>query len=385
VGSLKIPYYTVRRNGRGFWEPRPHMRALGFYSVPCGQDGPDAWAVAEEWNRRWQAVKRGEAPSPAMASAQNLSPEESEELTIYPSRSLGEAFRRYRRTEEWAAKAPRTREDWWRGWRQIKPVFADVDLRTVTLENISSWRKAIEDSISLREAHRCVKIWRAMWKVAAALGCCVRDADPSLGVRNRAAPGRKLQWTEGEVVRVAKRAWRMGYHGLAAVIAVAWDTQLSPGDVRALRASQLARGVNGEIFFTERSKTGTPVGGILSVRSMTVLSAYLEKLGVELHGDAYIFRNRSGAPYSSDTLGDDFRDVRTAEFGSLERRTIGHDFRRTGAGEAIAGGAKAEELAHAMGNTLSASNALFATYVPVNQATLRTVLEARRRGRSKLR
>jgi hypothetical protein len=385
VGSLKIPYYTVRRNGRGFWEPRPHMRALGFYSVPCGQDGPDAWAVAEEWNRRWQAVKRGEAPSPAMASAQNLSPEESEELTIYPSRSLGEAFRRYRRTEEWAAKAPRTREDWWRGWRQIKPVFADVDLRTVTLENISSWRKAIEDSISLREAHRCVKIWRAMWKVAAALGCCVRDADPSLGVRNRAAPGRKLQWTEGEVVRVAKRAWRMGYHGLAAVIAVAWDTQLSPGDVRALRASQLARGVNGQIFFTERSKTGTPVGGILSVRSMTVLSAYLEKLGVELHGDAYIFRNRSGAPYSSDTLGDDFRDVRTAEFGSLERRTIGHDFRRTGAGEAIAGGAKAEELAHAMGNTLSASNALFATYVPVNQATLRTVLEARRRGRSKLR
>jgi hypothetical protein len=384
VGSLKIPYYTVRRNGRGFWEPRPHMRALGFYSVPCGQDGPDAWAVAEEWNRRWQAVKRGEAPSPAMASAQNLSPEESEELTIYPSRSLGEAFRRYRRTEEWAAKAPRTREDWWRGWRQIKPVF-DVDLRTVTLENISSWRKAIEDSISLREAHRCVKIWRAMWKVAAALGCCVRDADPSLGVRNRAAPGRKLQWTEGEVVRVAKRAWRMGYHGLAAVIAVAWDTQLSPGDVRALRASQLARGVNGQIFFTERSKTGTPVGGILSVRSMTVLSAYLEKLGVELHGDAYIFRNRSGAPYSSDTLGDDFRDVRTAEFGSLERRTIGHDFRRTGAGEAIAGGAKAEELAHAMGNTLSASNALFATYVPVNQATLRTVLEARRRGRSKLR
>jgi hypothetical protein len=61
------------------------------------------------------------------------------------------------------------------------------------------------------------------------------------------------------------------------------------------------------------------------------------------------------------------------------------DFRRSGAVEAIAGGAKAEELAHAMGNTLSASNALFATYVPVNQATLRTVLEARRRGRSKLR
>jgi hypothetical protein len=385
AAKVKIPYYSVRRNGRGFWEPRPHMRALGFYGVPCGQDGPDAWAIAEEWNRRWQAVKRGEAPSPAMAAAHNLSPERSEEITIYPPRSLGEAFRRYRRTNEWESKAPRTREEWWRGWKQIKRVFGDVDLKTVTLEDISEWRKTVEETVSLREAHRCLKIWRAMWKVAAALGYCVRDADPSLGVRNRAAPGRNLQWSEGEVVRVGKRAWRMGYHGLAAVIAVAWDTQLSPGDVVALRASQLACGAAGEAFFTERGKTGKPVGGILSTRSLWALRSYLEKLGVELHGDAYIFRNRSGACYSVDTLGDDFRDVRVVEFGPLERRTIGHDFRRTGAVEAIAGGAKAEQVAHAMGNTLSASNALFATYVPVNQATLRAVLEARRRGRSKLR
>src|SRR5262249_18140194 len=192
------------------------------------------------------------------------------------------------------------------------------------------------------------------------------------------------QWPEGEVVRVAKRAWRMGYYGLAAVIAVAWDTQLGPGDVRALRASQLAQAGAGEAFFTERTKTGKPVGGILSMRSLKVLEAYLKRLGVELHGDAYIFRNRSGAPYSSDTLGDDFRDVRAAEFGPLDRRTIGHDFRRTGAVEAIAGGAKAEQLAHAMGNTLSASNALFATYVPVNIASLRDVMAARRAGRRKL-
>jgi hypothetical protein len=336
-------------------------------------------------NERWDKTRRGEAPSPAMVSADNLSPERSEELTVYPPRSLGEAFARYRRTEEWRAKAPRTREDWWRVWKRIKPVFGDCDPRSVGLEEISEWRKAVEDTVSLREAHRCLKVWRAMWKVSAALGYCVRDADPSLGVRNRAAPGRGLEWTEGEIVRVAKRAWRMKYYGLTAVIAVAWDTQLSPGDVRSLRASQMARGVAGEAFFTERGKTGKPVGGILSTRSLAVLTAYLERLGVELHGDAYIFRNRSGAPYSSDTLGDDFRDVRAAEFGGFERRTIGHDFRRTGAGEAIAGGANAEQLAHAMGNTLSASNALFATYVPVNVATLRDVVEARRTGRRKLR
>jgi len=100
-------------------------------------------------------------------------------------------------------------------------------------------------------------------------------ADPSLGVRNTAAPGRNLQWSEGEVVRAAKRAWRMGYHGLAAVIAVAWDTHYHPATCGRCAPRNLARGAVGEAFFTERGKTGVPVGGILSVRSMAVLTGYL--------------------------------------------------------------------------------------------------------------
>ncbi|BBF92223.1 hypothetical protein [Blastochloris tepida] len=374
-------YYRVKRNGRAFWEPTPKMKAAGFHSVPLGPDGPEAFRIAEEWNRRWDAARRGETPSPAMVAADNLSPETSEELTVYPPHSLGEAFRKYRRTEEWSRKAPRTREDWWRGWRRIKPVFGDCDPRTVDL---SAWRKAVEDTVSLREAHRAMKIWRALWKVAAALGYCVRDADPSLGIRNTAAAGRDATWIEGEAVRLFKQAWRDGYFGLAAIIAVAWSTQLSPGDVRALRASQLATAADGTAFFAERAKTGKPVGGVLTNRALAALAAYLAKIGVEMTGEAFIFRNRSGAPYSKDTLGDDFRDVRAVLFGDGERRTLA-DFRRSGAVEAIVGEAAPAALAHAMGNTLSASNALFATYVPVNLATVRSVMEARKRGRAKLR
>ena len=380
---IKMRYYAVK-GGLGFWQPTRAMRSLGFYSVPCGQDGPEAWAIAEEWNQRWDQTRRGEVPSPAMACAENLSPERSEELTVYPQRSLGEAFRRYRRTEEWARKAPRTREDWWRAWKRIKPIFGDCHPETATLEDLSAWRKAIQDTVSLREAHRALKIWRALWKVSAALGYCVRDADPSLGVRNTAAAGRSDTWAEGEAVRLFKCAWREGYHGLAAIIAVAWSTQMSPGDVRQLRASQLARDGRGAVFFTARGKTGQPVGGALTDRALKALESYLLRLGVELHGEAYVFRNRSGDRYSKDSLGDDFHAIRALEFGERDKRTLA-DFRRSGAVEAIAGDATAEQLAHAMGNTLSASNALFATYVPVNVTTIRAVMEARRRGRSKLR
>ena len=207
----------------------------------------------------------------------------------------------------------------------------------------------------------------------------------ALAVRNSSPKGRSATWGEGEVARLAKRAWRMKYYGLAAVIGIAWDTQMSPGDVRALRASQMATTGEGQLFFTERSKTGVPVGGLLSARTMRLLAAYLDKLGVTLTGDAYIFRNRSGAPYSKDTLGDDFRDIRAAEFGPLERRMLGHDFRRSGAVEAITGDATPAAVAHAMGNTLSASNSLFATYVPVNATTIKSVFEARKKGRKAMR
>jgi hypothetical protein len=393
VTRIKLRHYVIKR-GKGFWQPTPKMKALGFAPVPCGVDGPESWAIAEQWNARWDATRRGEAPTPAMASAKNLSPDQAEELTVYPPRSVGEAFRRYRRTEEWQRKAARTREDWWRAWRRIKPIFGDCDPRTVTLEDLSAWRKAIEDTVSLREAHRAMKIWRAMWKVSAALGYCIRDADPSLGVRNTAAAGRSLTWSEGEAARLFKRAWREGFFGLAAAIAVAWDTQLSPGDVRSLRASQLRRAASGAIFFAERGKTNKPVGGALTRRGLVALEAYLERLGFELLGDAPIFRTRGhGAgdgrpwqprPYSSDLLSKDFRAIRALEFGEADNRTLA-DFRRSGAVEAIAGDATPAALAHAMGNTLNASNALFATYVPVNVTSLRAVMAARRKGRTLLR
>jgi hypothetical protein len=369
-----------KRNGRTFWQPTPTMRAHGFCSVPCGPDGPDAWAIAELWNSRWDATRRGETPSPAKVSAENLSPDELEPLTIYPPRSLGRAFQDYRATDEWRKKAPRTREDWFRGWRRIKPVFGDCDPRTVTLADISAWRQMIEETVTLREAHRAQKIWRALWKVAAALKYCVRDADPSLGVRNRAAKGRSETWAEGEAVRMFKGAWRLKYYGLAAVIAVAWVTQLSPGDMRALRASQLARDAGGRAWFTERGR----FGGALNDRTLAALHAYLEILGIELHGEAYIFRNRSGAPTPATPWAMTFETFRLAVFGEHEKRRLA-DFRRSGAHEAIAGDATPAALAHAMGNTLSASNALFATYCPVNLTTIRSVMEARRRGRTKLR
>jgi hypothetical protein len=234
----------------------------------------------------------------------------------------------------------------------------------------------VEQKVSLREAHRCIKIWRALWQAAAALKYCRKDEDPSSGVRNEEPEPRHEVWTHVEVLRLGKTAWRAGYRGLTAVIAVAWDTSLSPVDVRSLRPQDR----RGDTFPIERAKTGQAAIGTLSRCSVRVLDTYLRTLGAEVAPNAPLFRNRSGAPYSKDTLGDDFRDIRTLAFGPDERRTLA-DFRRSGTVEARRGGATDGQIASKMANSFDKSKSLQATYAPVDLGAVRAVDEARKRAR----
>ncbi|MGH6823256.1 MAG: hypothetical protein ACREC4_07165 [Methylocella sp.] len=375
MGKIRIPYYVVV-DGRGYWRPKASMLELGFRRVNCGPDGPAAWTIAAAWARKWAQAKRGDYRPDTAPRAQSDK--------IYPPGSVGEAFQRFRRTEEWARKAPRTREEWERVWARIDPLLGDVAPATIRMEDMSVIRAKIQATISLREAHRVIKVWRALWKVAASMGYCDREKDASLGVRNSAPAPRQAIWREGEAVRLAKGAWRAGYRGLAAVIAVGWDTQLSPADVRGLTSAQIVRDERGMAFMVERAKTGRAAAGTLSRRAEAVLSAYRAALGFDLHEKAPLMRTRSGAPYSKDKLGWDFRTIRAAVFGPHERRTLA-DFRRSGAIEAAAGGADAATISAKMANTLSASNALHRVYMPVEITKVRAADDARRAGRTKLR
>jgi hypothetical protein len=368
MGTVKIPYYVVRPNGRGYWLPTRRMKAAGFDNVPCGVDGPAAWTTANEWNERWQAVRTGREPPPKRS---------------WPRGSLGEAFERFRRTETWRQKAPRTREDWDRGWKWIEPVFGDVAPATVTLEHLDAWYWTLLGRTTVREAFGAMKTWRALWQVAASFGYCHKDFDPSAKIRRRTPKSRSATWTEGETVRLVKHAWRMGYRGLACIVAVAYDTGLAPVDARSLKASQKRQDRQGTRFEIPRAKTGQAALATLSRRTERLMAAYLAGLGVELHDDAFVFRNRSGAPYSKDTLGDDFRKVRNALFPGDERKLM--DMRRTAAVEALVGGADTGALAAKMANTIDDAKELQRTYLPVDLAAVRTADAARRLGRKRRR
>jgi hypothetical protein len=358
MGVVKIPYYVVRK-GHGYWQPNARMMKRGAKCVACGLDGPGAWTRARAVYEQWLARSKDEPRTDLIEAG-----------------TFAAGFRDYRGTEEWRKKSPRTREEWERVWRRLDPIYGRRRPGSVTLVEISTTRALVAKNVSEREAHRCIKVWRALWQVLAALKMCEAAADPSFGVRNTEPKTREAVWSHIEALTLAKTAWRHGYFGLCAVIAVAWDTSFSPVDVRRLTPSQR----QGKAFHVGRAKTGRAAIGTLTRRSVRVLDAYLARLGADVAPNAPIFRNRSGAPYSKDTLGDDFRDVRALAFGEIERRTLA-DFRRSGTVEAIRGGAADGQIAAKMANRFDKSAFLQKTYAPVDLAAVRAADEARRKGR----
>jgi hypothetical protein len=93
MGEIKVRYYSVRRRGgaMGYWQPTKSMRAAGFELVVCGEDGPEAWRIAEAWNQRWDAFRKGD------------------EVRRWPLGSLGSAYNEFRLTNSWMQKTANPR------------------------------------------------------------------------------------------------------------------------------------------------------------------------------------------------------------------------------------------------------------------------------------
>jgi hypothetical protein len=381
VGKIKIPYYIVMK-GRGYWNPTPKMKGLGFSIIRCGPDGAEAWKIATEWNERWQKVRRGDTPAPVDTS--KLSRDQAEVVRRYPPRSVGAAFQAYIKTAEWEARALSARNKvWWPACYRIRDMWGDVDPNTIEFSAMSRWRAALEKKHGRGVAHKTLRVWRSLWTIMQGMKIA-HGSDPSRGVRNRAPDPRHQRWTEGEAVRLVKGAWRHGYRGLACIIATAWDTQFSPVDVRTLQERHRAI-ADGRLVFDRqadgRAKTGRAAIGTVSRRTERLVTEYLA--GTERLPDAVLFRMRTGSPYREATLAHDFADVRELVFPGDTRKLM--DMRRSGVVEAIAGGTDAVGLSAKLANSIGRSNALHKTYAPVEIEAVRKADVARLEGRRKMR
>jgi hypothetical protein len=238
MGHDRIRYFLVLE-GRWRWRPSKTMRAAGFTIVAMGKGGPaldadgnPAASVADkrraiELNQEWDSVRLGHRPRQRL------------DRPIFAKGSVGDgylramAMRKAERAQKgitWT-KEQESRDDWPRAWKWLGPPFGDCDPRTIQPEHFlhidprtgqtSGLLAQIEREVSVSERHRVVKVWRALWAKMSAMGYCERDADPTFTFRNSAPDPRQATWQRREVLQRVQLAWRLGYHGLAACMAVA--------------------------------------------------------------------------------------------------------------------------------------------------------------------
>ncbi|WP_162783407.1 hypothetical protein [Devosia naphthalenivorans] len=380
MADERPPHYVLRKGKYAYWMPTPTMRAMGFQAVALGIHGPEAKALAYQWEARYQSARKGNEPVTGQ---------------FYPLNSVGDGFARFKRSNEWKRKPPRTQEDWERGWKYIEPVFGGDAPGKITFELLDRWYARLCDLKGDGEAGRAMKTWRALYKVLAAFKLCALGQDPSLSIRKRSIAGRTQTWREYEIIRLVKDAWRNGYCGLACIIAVAWDTGFSPVDARTVTPSQAVTSGKDMAFARDRTKSSESAIGTTSARTQRLVEAYIQSLPYDLHDDAPIFRTkgyaptakggrpRNSVPYTKDTLVSDFAATRLRVFGPDEKRKL-QDARRSGAVEANAGGASVETISAKMANSIDQNKKLQQTYMPVNIAAVRAADDARRIGRKKL-
>lgn len=382
--GVKIPYSPVK-NGKRYWQPTKAMQEQGFLPKPLGRDDDRSRKVALGLYEAWLKVLNNEEPPPVSKDA---SREVAEAARRYPPRSIGEAFQRWIRTEEWRATPYSTRTKvLWPAWYRVRDAWAEADPDTMTFELISEWRKELVDEVGVGVAHKTLKFWRKLWKIMRALKVAKGD-DPSLGMRNRAPAPRWQTYTEGEAVILVKRAIRAKQYELACIIAVTWDTLFSPGDVRLLTGRHIAyrgKGADRALFFdrTEdgRIKTGRAAIGTVGPRTRRLCEAVWAWRGVEMTAEAFAFRKRDGKPWKDHELAKAFAAIRDPGDDRQLR-----DMRRSGSGEANASGVSNPGLLSAkLANSIQTSNALHKTYAPVDHDAVIEFDKARLAGRQKRR
>ena len=175
MGNDRIRY-LIFINGRWRWRPTKDMRRAGFRLINLGSgtmvDGRRA-PSAEDMTR---ALKLNEAWDRHRFGL----PDADVEAHRFPIGSIGEAYLRVmslRASERsangivWTSEQT-SRDDWPRAWKWIEPLFADCDPRSIKPEQLIGdqarpdelgLRPLVAQKVSESEAHRVIKVWRALW------------------------------------------------------------------------------------------------------------------------------------------------------------------------------------------------------------------------------
>lgn len=364
----EIPYFKVKKNGRAYFElGRDRAHKVGMKSsYPLGFNVIDAKKSALDLYSEW--LEKSGRPT-IVQRPKN-----------YKSGTVGHWYAKLKQTQTWENKGAETRRKWEFYWKYIDAYLGDIRIDRVTPSDFEKFHIAIEAEHGADCRWRTVKIARALFN--SAIKYQIIKSSPCLVLPNTKPAPRTQIWISHEVTKLIETAYAMNYEPMALSLRLAWETLMSPVDIRNLPCMALKSNREGYFIETARSKTGKQVYAALSDKLGADIEVYIQSLGFDLMPDQPIIRTRRDrSRYTKARFGSDFAKVRLEAFGKDEKRFF-MDIRRSGNVEADLGGASAEARAEILANALDKNKFLEQTYTPPTVAKARKLAKQREVGRA---
>ncbi|MBI1359832.1 MAG: hypothetical protein GC155_06050 [Alphaproteobacteria bacterium] len=379
-------YYVVKKGVHAYWEPKKtDCERYGLERVSLGHDGFGAMAVAEQHNKKLDALRQNR-----MAPRNEANP--------WPRGSFGKFWWKWSHRPAFYKRADKTQQELRDAWKRIGPKLGNLQLRAIMPSDIEAFVEHLNE-ITESEYVR----WRTILKLRQMLNAAVDyqliEKSPAGTIENSQPDGRTQIYSPAEIDKLIDKATELKQPNMALAIRVMYAAALSPVDARTLTLAMIGEDKDGPYIHRERKK----VEGRKKKRGVVMAS-----IPADLFEDLKVHVTKGGAvtplPNAvllvSDVTGKAWRDaaqfarefawVRDAALPGEElrpqaQRRVAMDIRRTANKEAHIGGASPEERAKFLANSMDTNSRLHATYTPPDVLTSRKVQKHREDGRKAMR
>lgn len=364
MGEIKVRHLVTRPSGH-YYQATPAMRAAGIESESLPADPVEAARRAEFLNRCWDELRA------ARRAGRQATP---------PAGSFDWLVWRLKQSQEWHDKSERTREEVGRALAELQPVFGQASLEAITPARVAAFYRRLRLNASLHKSALVMKWFRYLLNFGLRLHPDLVPANPTYAVRISQPRPRRQVWSEAQVAKAIKQAWRRRWYGVALVIAIAYDTGLRPQDIRALTPAQFHGPSIRVAPLKTRHLDDDEKAVPLWPETLALVARYKRRIGLAFPPDLPLLRSAKGRPFASrHHLAKQVRQILRAA-GIADQVQL-RDLRRTGSKEAAEAGATSSELASRTLHRIGQGQQILDTYSPASLELARAAQAKRRKGK----
>ena len=288
VGSVRARYLVKRRQKGGtlhYWQPTDKLIAAGFRARRLSDDPSEAFAQAEEENRRLDAWRQG-VP---LASGPKYRPD-----SLFALDDL------FQRSDGFRNLAERTRRDYCYNIRAGLDLAGEVKPAVLTKGMILDWHQGQRDARGPAAARNAAVALRRL--LSFGVNRDWMTVNPALALRLPTPRGKDRVWTTAERDRFIGQAQEDGWPSMALAAMLGWCLGQRPADLRTLAWSAY----DGRTISLRQRKTGRAMV-IPVLPELKRLLDSAPRAAVQV-----VVSERTGRPYGESDFQHRFASIRAA-------------------------------------------------------------------------